>query len=108
MGQETAVLEKHKKCRENKKKRTLNSIAKFAASSTLEIDQFRRKETEVATPRTLWARKGAATSCLTAPASDITSLKKYETTLFEIGREGERGDTNKEEVLTTKELVRRR
>ena len=39
------------------------------------------------------------------PASKMTCLKKYETAFLEIGREGDRGDTNKVWVLTTNDGV---
>ena len=73
--------------------------------NTLEIDQFCKKATEVETPRTLWVRKGDATSALMAPASEMTFLKKYETAFLEIGREGDRGDTNKVWARTTNNWV---
>ena len=58
-----------------------------AALRMLEIDQLRWNAVDVATPQMLWAR-GTTPATELAPASAITSRKKYEIAFLEIERDG--------------------
>ena len=74
-------------------------------SNTLEIDQFLKKATEVATDLIFIWPRGRAFRYPEAPAHEITSIKKNEKAFFEIKCEVLIRETKRDEGLLTKSLV---
>ena len=76
-----------------------------AASSTLEIYQFLMNATEVAIPLMLWVLTDRPSTFLTAPASEITSLRKKEIAFLEIAFLGILGEIKGDDTIPLQLLV---